>query len=427
MSLLAFGVNHKTAPVKIREKVAFAPERVPSALQELTSREGLREAAILSTCNRTELYCGTADSEIQVVDYRQMLLEWFCSYHQLDVRRVEPYIYLYPDQSAVRQIMRVASGLDSLVLGEPQILGQMKQAYLTAHQAGTIGSHLNRLFQHTFSVAKRVRTDTAIGASPVSVAFAAVSLAKQFFSNLDRHTALLIGAGETTELVARHLRENGIGRIIIANRTVEKAYLLANEVDGYAIGLPGIKTHLAEADLVVSSTASPEPVITREEVEQAVKSRKRRPILMIDIAVPRDIAADASEVDDIYLYTVDDLQDIIQEGLRSRQEAAKQADEIIDTHVSHFMGWLRSLSAVGTIRSYRENAEQIRDEVLEKARRHLAAGHDPEQVLQELAYGLTNKLIHTPTAQMSQAAYAGRNELLEAARELFKLDKTDES
>ncbi len=427
MSLLAFGVNHKTAPVEIREKVAFAPERVPDALQELTSQDGLREAAILSTCNRTELYCGTADREIQIIDYRRLLLEWFCSYHRLDVKQVEPYIYLYPDQSAVRQMMRVASGLDSLVLGEPQILGQMKQAYLTAHRAGTIGSHLNRLFQHTFSVAKRVRTDTAIGASPVSVAFAAVSLAKQFFSNLERHTALLIGAGETTELVARHLRENGIGRIIIANRTLERAHQLASEVNGYAIGLSEIKGHLAEADLVVSSTASPEPVIGKAEARQAIKSRKRRPILMIDIAVPRDIEASVAELDDVYLYTVDDLQDIIQEGLRSRQEAAKQADEIIDAHVSRFMGWLRSLSAVDTIRSYREDAERIRDEVLEKARRHLAAGHDPDRVLQELAYGLTNKLIHTPTAQMSQAAYAGRNELLEAARELFKLNKNDES
>ena len=423
MSLLAFGVNHKTAPVEIREKVAFAPERVSGALRELLARDGLREAAILSTCNRTELYCGTADDG--VMDYREVLLQWFCSYHDIDSRRVEPYTYLYPDRSAVRQIMRVASGLDSLVLGEPQILGQMKAAYATAHQAGTIGSQLNRLFQHTFSVAKRVRTDTAIGASPVSVAFAAVSLARQFFSELNKHTALLIGAGETTELVARHLRENGIGRIIIANRTLEKAHLLATEVNGYAIGLPEIKGHLAEADLVVSSTASQDPVIDREDARQAVKIRKRRPILMIDIAVPRDIASDVSELDDVYLYTVDDLQDIIQEGLRSRQEAAKQADEIIDTHVSHFMGWLQSLSAVDTIRGYREEAALIRDTVLEKAQRHLAAGCDPDQVLQELAYGLTNKLIHTPTAQMSQAAYAGRNELLEAARELFNLNKID--
>ncbi len=428
MSLLAFGVNHKTAPVEIREKVAFPPEQLSSALHELVARDGLREAAILSTCNRTELYCGTADDKPSTADhYRAALLEWFCSYHKLDVRQVEPYIYLYPDQSAVRQMMRVASGLDSLVLGEPQILGQMKQAYLTAHRAGTIGAHLNRLFQHTFSVAKRVRTDTAIGASPVSVAFAAVSLAKQFFSDLGRHTALLLGAGETTELVARHLRENGIGRIIIANRTLEKAHRLASEVNGYAIGLAEIDGHLAEADLVVSSTASREPVIGKAAARAAIRKRKRRPILMVDIAVPRDIAAEVAELDDIYLYTVDDLQEIIQEGLRSRQEAAKQADEIIDTHVSHFMGWLRSLSAVDTIRSYREDAGRIRDQALEKARRHLAAGHDPEQVLQELASGLTNKLIHTPTAQMSQAAYAGRDELLEAARELFRLDDSDQS
>jgi len=421
MSLLAFGVNHKTAPVEIREKVAFAPERLSGALQELMARKGLQEAAILSTCNRTELYCGTADDNDATIDYQGILLQWFCSYHKIDSKLVEPYTYLYPDQSAVRQIMRVASGLDSLVLGEPQILGQMKAAYASAHKAGTIGGQLNRLFQHTFAVAKRVRTDTAIGSSPVSVAFAAVSLARQFFSDLNKHTALLIGAGETTELVARHLCESGIGRIIIANRTPEKAHLLASEVNGYAIGLSEIKGHLSEADLVVSSTASQEPVLDKKDARQAIKIRKRRPILMIDIAVPRDIAPDVSELDDIYLYTVDDLHDIIQEGLRSRQEAAVQADEIIDTHVSHFMGWLQSLSAVDTIRCYREDAAQIRDTVLEKAQRHLAAGCNPEQVLQELAYGLTNKLIHTPTAEMSQAAYAGRDDLLEAARELFNL------
>ncbi len=424
MSLLAFGVNHKTAPVEIREKVAFAPDRVTDALQQLLAREGLREAAILSTCNRTELYCGTTADADEQLDYRKILLQWFCTYHNLDPKVVAPYTYLYPGRSAVQQIMRVASGLDSLVLGEPQILGQMKAAYATAYRAGTIGSQLNRLFQHTFAVAKRVRTDTAIGASPVSVAFAAVSLAKQFFSSLDKHTALLIGAGETTELVARHLRENGIGRIIIANRTLENAHLLASEVNGYAIGLGEIRGHLAEADLVVSSTASREPIIDKEDAQRAIKARKRRPILMVDIAVPRDIAAGVSELDDIYLYTVDDLQDIIQEGLRSRQEAAKQADEIIDNHVSHFMGWLRSLDAVDTIRSYREDAARTRDLVLEKARRHLAAGRDPEQVVQELAYSLTNKLIHTPTAEMSQAAYAGRDDLLEAARELFNLNRT---
>ena len=259
------------------------------------------------------------------------------------------------------------------------------------------------------------------------MAFAAVSLARQFFSDLEKHTALLLGAGETTELVARHLRENGIGRIIIANRTLERAHMLASEVNGYAIGLSEVEGHLAEADLVVSSTASQEPVIGKEQTRQAIKKRKRRPILMIDIAVPRDIAADVADLDDVYLYTVDDLEDIIQEGLRSREEAARQADEIIDTHVSRFMGWLRSLDAVDTIRSYREEAATTRDAALEKAQRQLAAGHDPEQVLQELAWSLTNKLIHTPTAQMSQAAYAGREELLEAARELFNLNKPDRS
>jgi glutamyl-tRNA reductase len=312
-----------------------------------------------------------------------------------------------------------------MVLGEPQILGQMKQAYLTANQAGTVGRLLNRLFQHTFSVAKQVRTDTAIGASPVSVAFAAVSLAKQIFSDMNSHTALLVGAGETIELVARHLRETGIGRIIIANRTVEKAHTVASEVDGYAIALSEIPAHLAEADMVISSTASQLPILGKGAVERAIKARKHRPMLMVDIAVPRDIEPEVDQLNDVYLYTVDDLQEIINENLKSRQEAARQAEDIIDTQVSHFMGWMRSLDAVKTIRAYRETTESTRDRVLETALRQLHAGKDPEWVAQELARQLTNKLMHAPCAQMNQASYEGRSELLEAARELFNLKTND--
>lgn len=415
MTLLAFGINHKTAPVRIRERVAFTPERLPNALQDLTAHNAISEAAILSTCNRTELYCGLDNSDPAEV------LGWFREFHGLKPAELDPYVYTHPDRLAVRHILRVASGLDSMVLGEPQILGQMKQAYNTAHAAGTIGRLLGRLFQHTFSVAKQVRTDTAIGASPVSVAFAAVNLAKQIFSDLGKHTALLVGAGETIELVARHLHEHGIGRIIVANRTVEKAHVLASEFGGYAIALSEIPVHLAEADIVIASTASQLPILGKGMVESAVKTRKHRPIFMVDIAVPRDIEPEVGELDDVYLYTVDDLQEIINEGLRSRQEAAQQAEEIIDIQVAHFMGWLRSLDAVSTIRAFRESSEGLRDAMVEHALRQLHSGQDPEAVIGELGRLLTNKLMHEPCAQLKQAGYDGRLELLDAARELFNL------
>ncbi len=419
MSLLAFGINHKTAPVEIRERVAFAPDTMPEALRELASAGAVNEAAILSTCNRTELYCGIEDEGGNTV------LEWFRDFHKLRPSEVDPYIYTHPNHDAVRHILRVASGLDSLVLGEPQILGQMKQAYNTASEAGTTGLLLNRLFQHTFSVAKQVRTDTAIGASPVSVAFAAVNLSKQIFSDLGKHTALLVGAGETIELVARHLHENGIKCVIVANRTFEKAHALASEFDGYGIALPEIPSHLADADIVISSTASPLPILGKGMVEDALKKRKHRPMLMVDIAVPRDIETQVGELDDVYLYTVDDLQEIIQEGLRSRQEAAQQAEEIIDTQVSHFMGWLRSLDAVSTIRSFRDSAETVRDQAIETAIRQLHNGKAADAVLEEMARQLTNKLMHAPCDRMKQAGYNGEHQLLDAARELFNLKSTD--
>jgi glutamyl-tRNA reductase len=312
-----------------------------------------------------------------------------------------------------------------MVLGEPQILGQMKQAYSTANAAGTVGELLNRLFQHTFSVAKQVRTDTAIGASPVSVAFAAVSLSKQIFNDLSKHTALLIGAGETIELVARHLHESGVGRIIVANRTVERAHNLAQEFGGYAIALSEIPDHLHEADMVISSTASQLPILGKGAVETALKRRKHRPMFMVDIAVPRDIESQVGKLDDVYLYTVDDLQEIIQEGLRSRQEAAQQAEEIIDTQVTHFMNWLQSLGAVDTIREYRMSVEAMREHALQHAMSQLHKGHSPEEAMQELARQLTNKLMHAPCSNMKQAGYDGRAELLLAARELFNLKHSD--
>jgi glutamyl-tRNA reductase len=424
VTLLAFGINHKTAPVDIREKVAFAPEKMEQALHECVNKAEVGEAAIVSTCNRTELYFSLLDNEVSDNDIAT-LLEWFCQYHQLKKEDVEPYIYLHSNNDAVQHILRVASGLDSLVLGEPQILGQIKDAYSTANQAGTIGRQLNRLFQHTFSVAKQVRTDTAIGANPVSVAFAAVSLAKRIFANLSEHTALLIGAGETTELVAQHLGNQGVKKMIVANRTVERAQMLANKFEGEAIALSDMPDRLVEVDIIIASTASQLPILGKGAVERALKLRKHRPMFMVDIAVPRDIEPEVGSLDDVYLYTVDDLHEVIEEGRNSREEAAKQAEEIIENQVDHFMGWLRSLKGVDTIVAFREQAEQKRDEQLAQAQKQLAAGKDPEQVMNELARTLTNKLIHEPSAQLNQAAYSGRKDLLDNARELFNLEPKD--
>ena len=425
MTLIAFGINHKTAPVDIREKVAFAPEKMEDALHQCINKGHVSEAAIVSTCNRTELYFSLHENEainnIKSSDIA-MQLDWFCHYHQLKKDDVEPYLYLHSNNEAVQHILRVASGLDSLVLGEPQILGQIKDAYNTANHAGTIGRQLNRLFQHTFSVAKQVRTDTAIGANPVSVAFAAVSLSKRIFADLSKHSALLIGAGETTELVAQHLVNQGVKKIIVSNRTVERAQVLANKFDAEAIALSAMPERLVEADIIIASTASQLPILGKGAVERALKQRKHRPIFMVDIAVPRDIEPEVGELDDVYLYTVDDLHEVIEEGRQSREEAAVQAEEIIVHQVDHFMGWLRSLKGVDTIRAFREQAEQKRDEQLAAAQKQLAAGKDPEIVLSELARTLTNKLIHAPTAQLNQAAHTGRKEILDTARELYNLE-----
>jgi len=416
MTLVALGINHKTAPVDIREKLAFAPDSVPAALQDLVNHEAVREAVILSTCNRTEVYCGLDDSANDAV------IEWLSEYHQLPLESISPYIYAHLDGDAVQHILRVASGLDSMVLGEPQILGQIKEAYMTANQAGAIGAQLNRLFQHTFAVAKQVRTDTAIGASPVSVAFAAVSLAQQIFSKLAEHKVMLIGAGETIELVARHLKENQVKQIIVANRTVERAKELAKRFDAEAIAIQEIPSRLVEVDIVISSTASPLPIIGKGMMESVIKIRKHKPMFMVDIAVPRDIEAQVSELNDVYLYTVDDLHDVIEENRKSRREAAHQAEDIINTQVEHFMAWMRSLEAVDSIRAYREKSYQARDDSLAAAKRQLLAGKEPQQVMDELARVLTNKLIHEPSVQMKHAAYHGEQERLEHACQLLGID-----
>ncbi len=416
MSLLALGLNHRTAPLGVRERVAFAPDRVGNALRDLLDRGGAREAAILSTCNRTELYCGLPDRD------GGRVVEWLGDYHLLRTADLQPYLYRHADQQAVRHILRVASGLDSLVLGEPQILGQVKAAYQAANGAGTLGARLERLFQHTFAVAKQVRTDTRIGASPVSVAFAAVGLAKQIFADLPKRAALLIGAGDTIELVARHLHENGLGRLIVANRTLERAHALVGLFDGYAIALDEIPAHLGEADIVIAATASPGLMLDAALVQYCLKQRRRRPMFMVDLAVPRDIDPTVADLDDVYLYTVDDLKDLIQENLRSREAAAAQAEEIIENQVEHFMGWLRAQDGVASIRALRQQAEAVRDDALARARRQLAQGKDPAEALELLANLLTNKLMHLPCAGLREAAAQGDAETLNLIKNLYRLN-----
>lgn len=415
MALLALGINHKTAPVSVREKVAFAPEQMEHALVEACQQAGLQEIAILSTCNRTELYCSAS------LEGSRELLEWLGRYHGLAFAELDPCSYSYWDEDAAQHMMRVACGLDSLVLGEPQILGQLKSCYAVARAANSVHSELGRLFQHAFSIAKKVRTETAIGENPVSVAYAAVSLSQHIFTDLSRSSALLIGAGETIDLVAQHLVRAGIKQIVVANRTLERAQGLAERFGARAVLLPDIPDELVNADIVISSTASPLPILGKGAVERALKARKHKPIFMVDIAVPRDIEPEVGELSDIYLYTVDDLREVIEENVKSREVAAKEAEVLIAQGVQTFMLQLRSLGATETLLALRGKAESIRDQELDRALKQLAKGQDAEQVLQQLARGLTNKLIHSPSVRMKQAAAQGRTELLELTHELFEL------
>lgn len=418
MTLLAVGINYNTAPVSIRERLAFPAEILESSLQELWHLKEISEAAILSTCNRTEFYCKSTTAN------KQILIDWVAESRKINPAEFTPYLYYHTDSQLIRHMFRVACGLDSMILGEPQILGQMKTAYQAAYEAGTLGKQLGKLFQYTFSAAKKVRTDTAIGSSPVSVAFAAVQLAQQIFDKLSDQTALLIGAGETIELAARHLSQQGVGRIIVANRTYDKAHTLASQFNGYAIALSELPTHLAEADIVISSTASQLPILGKGRVESAVKKRKHKPMFMVDLAVPRDIEAEVEQLSDVYLYTIDDLQNTIDQNMNSRRQAAEQAEEIIDTEVEHFLAWLRSQGAQSTIRDYRYQAEQMRDEALQKALALLRNGASPEEALNRLAHSLTNKLIHTPSIQIREAGENERHDLIAAAREIFKLKQS---
>ena len=397
MPLIALGINHQTAPVEIREKVTFAPEQMEEALQQAAQLDDVNEAVIVSTCNRTELYCEVGD------DYQDSLKRWLADFHQLQNDELDPFIYQYENQEATRHLFRVASGLDSMVLGEPQILGQLKSAYDTACSTNVVKTVLGRLFQHGFTVGKKVRTDTAIGSNPVSVAFAAVSLSKQIFGDLSSLHALMIGAGETIELAARHLKGQGIGGITIANRTLERAQNLADELGAEAVTIGEIPEQLVHADIVVSSTASQLPILGKGATETALKKRKHRPIFMVDLAVPRDIEPQVGELGDVYLYTVDDLKEVIDENRRSREEAASEALDIIQSEVIHFDHWIKTHQSADEIRKLRKTAELKKQECLKKAYSMLEHNEDMDKILQTLASNLTNKLLHGPTVEMRKA------------------------
>ncbi len=414
MSFLALGINHNTAPVQVREQVAFAPERMHEILILAQQEMNLEEIVILSTCNRTELYCvGELNN--------QQLLQWLSSYHDVSYNQVETCSYCYVGDEAFRHIMRVASGLDSMVLGEPQILGQMKSAYAVSSAAKTIGQHLDKIFQTTFSVAKQVRTDTTIGENPVSVAYAAVSLSQHIFADLRKTKALLIGAGKTIDLVARHLKRSGVEQIVVANRTLQRAQELAKSFNAKAVLLSDIPEELVHADIIIASTASQLPILGKGAVERALKLRKHRPMYMVDIAVPRDIEPQVGELDDVYLYSVDDLKQVIDENMKSRQGAAMEAESLIDVGVEKLICEFRALEAVTTLRAYRGQAESIRDIELEKSLKQLAKGQDPIDVLTYFAKALTNKLTHSPSVQLKKASSEGRAEMLGVVQELFEL------
>ena len=421
MPLIALGLNHQTAPLALREKVAMDAVSLPAALASLAALEGVEEAALLSTCNRTEIYAQVAEGQEVAVAH------WLARHHGLEAESLSSYLYQHVDGGAVRHLFRVATGLDSKILGEPQILGQVKEAWQAARDARSLRNPLDRLFQQTFAVAKRVRTDTRVGAHPVSVAFAAVRLARQVFAQLDQASVLLIGAGDTIELAARHLADANVKRLLVANRTLEHAQVLAGRHGGYALPLSELARHLPEADIVITATASREPILDRPQVAAALKARKHRPMFLLDLAVPRDIAADVAELADVYLYTVDDLEQVIEENRASRREAAQQAEAIIDLQVDHYLSWWQAQGRQDALRQLRSNGLIARDQALAKALEQLEQGEDPQQVMQRMAHQLTNRLLHAPTTALRQAALDGDSDLLRAAERLFKSDDDSES
>lgn len=413
MALFTLGINHRLAPVSVREQVAFQPERLPQALTALTRERPVKEAAILSTCNRTEIYCAT--------DAPEAAAHWLSEYHHLPLRELQPYLYTLLQRDAIRHAFRVASGLDSMVLGEAQILGQMKDAVRVAEEAGTLGAHLSKLFQRSFEVAKEVRTGTSIGANIVSMAAAAVNLAERIFERISGQNVLFVGAGEMIDLCATHFAAKAPKKITVANRTIERGYSLAQRFDGNAVRLEDVADILHDYDIVVSCTASPLPIIGLGMVERALKLRRHRPMFMVDLAVPRDIEPEVGKVDDVFLYTVDDLAHVVSAGLESRQAAVVEAEAIIGSRVEHFMHWIEARDAVPVIRSLRDSTERIRRHEIEHAMKLLAKGDAPEAVIESLSRRLANKFLHSPMQVLNQAEKEEREVLQRSIARLFHL------
>jgi glutamyl-tRNA reductase len=411
MAVNILGINHKTAPVALREKVAFTEDRLGAALLTLRQELGVAEALILSTCNRTEVYwSGTASGS--------ELSQWLERHHgnNLDLAAS---VYVHQESRAVEHTFSVASGLDSMVLGEVQILGQLKDAYRIAQESGSTGPILNKLFQAAFSAAKRVRTETRIGANAVSLASATVSLARRVYEDLSAHNVLLVGAGDMNALTARHFMSAGVKRMVIANRTLEKARALADELNAHAAPLTDLDKELAEADIVISCTASAEPLIAKRAVEAAIRVRRRRPIFMVDMAVPRDIDPEVAELEDVYLFSIDDLQQLVNENIQQREVAAGGARLLINEEVARFLAESRAQDAGPAIRALRQQADGIRQQTVEQARRMLAAGKTTDEVIEYLANTLTNRLLHAPTQALRQAAESADLALAETVTRLL--------
>jgi glutamyl-tRNA reductase len=417
MQLFAFGINHQTAPLDVREQVSFPADAMEDALHDLVSHRPVREAAIVSTCNRTEIYCST--------DKPDEATHWLADFHELPTRELEPYLYRLPREKAVKHAFRVASGLDSMVLGEPQILGQLKDAVKSAEHAGTLGMLLHKLFQRTFFVAKEVRSSTEIGTNSVSMAAASTRLAERIFGDISEQRVLFIGAGEMIELCASHFAARHPKRVTVANRTVERAQALAHRLNGQVITLNELPDQLALHDIVVTCTASTLPILGKGMLERAIKARKHRPIFMVDLAVPRDVEPEVAELDDVFLYSVDDLADIVKEGLDSRQGAVAQAEAIIDSNVINFMHWLESRHIVPTIRALRDQAERYRRHELERAKKLLAKGEDPQKIIESLSNGLTNKFLHLPSYALNHAAEDERDDLVDLISRLYHLHPSE--
>ena len=419
MTLIAFGINHKTAAIELREKIAFSPDAIVQALASLRKETGATESVIVSTCNRTEVYVQLEDK------HTNNIATWLANFHGIPPKELQNNSYFYTDQQAVNHIMRVACGLDSLMLGEPQILGQVKQAFTDAKNSGVIKGDFERLFQHTFSVAKRVRSETDIGANAVSVAYASVQLAKHIFSSLEKSRVLLIGAGETIELVAKHLYEQNVKSLSVANRTLARAQRIAEPLNASVLTLAQIPQHLKDADIVISSTASQLPILGKGLVQSALKERKHKPMFFVDLAVPRDVEAEVGELDDAYLYTVDDLQQIVEKNLANRQDAAALADEMVEQQVQQFMRWQQSQASIDVLKGFRDQSALQRDTLVSKALNQLADGKEAEQVVIELANKLTNSLIHAPTKALKNAASEQDSQQLAILIDALALKKSD--